>query len=169
MFSKKSLAVIAEETLRRLSSFQWLAALLVRIFVGYFFFETGWGKLHNLDAFTTRFMQWGIPHPAFNAALSAYAECLGGALTMAGLGTRFVSIPMMINMAVAIITVKMKSVAGLNDFVELDEPLYALAYFWLLVSGPGFVSVDYLIRSMVDTPSGIPGSAKNAHAISDPG
>ena len=169
MFSKKSLAVIAEETLRRLSSFQWLAALLVRIFVGYFFFETGWGKLHNLDAFTTRFMQWGIPHPAFNAALSAYTECLGGALTMAGLGTRFVSIPMMINMAVAIITVKMKSVAGLNDFVELDEPLYALAYFWLLVSGPGFVSVDYLIRSMVDTPSGIPGSAKNAHAISDPG
>jgi putative oxidoreductase len=92
-------------------------------------------------------MQWGIPHPAFNAALSAYTECIGGALTMAGLGMRFVSIPMMINMAVAIITVKMKSVAGLSDFVELDEPLYGLAYFWLMLSGAGYVSVDYLIHS----------------------
>ena len=54
---------------------------------------------------------------------------------------------MMINMAVAIITVKMKSVTGLDDFVELDEPLYALAFFWLLISGPGRVSVDHLLRS----------------------
>src|SRR5580700_2016632 len=138
MFSLKSIVSLTEEALRRLSSFQWLAALSVRLFVGYFFFETGWAKLHNLDAFTARFMHWGIPHPAFNAALSAYTECIGGALTMAGIGTRLVSIPMMINMAIAIITVKMKSVTGLNDFVELDEPLYALVYFWLLVSGPGF-------------------------------
>jgi putative oxidoreductase len=147
MFNYKSVLSLTEEALRRLSSFQWVAALSVRSFVGYFFFETGWAKLHNLDAFTARFMQWGIPHPAFNAALSAYTECIGGALTMAGLGMRFVSIPMMINMAVAIITVKMKSVGGLNDFVELDEPLYGLAYFWLMISGAGYVSVDYLIHS----------------------
>lgn len=30
-------------------------------------------------------------------------------------------------MVVAILTVKMKAVTGLDDFVELDEPLYALA------------------------------------------
>jgi len=147
MIDFKSLTSSAEEVLRRLSSFEWLAALLMRLFVGYFFFETGWGKLHNLDAFTARFMQWGIPYPGFNAALSAYTECIGGALTVAGFATRLVSIPMMINMAVAIITVKMKTVAGLNDFVELDEPLYALAYFWLMISGAGWVSVDYLLRA----------------------
>src|SRR5208282_2466764 len=93
------------------------------------------------------FMRWGIPHSGFNAALSAYTECIGGALTVAGFATRLVSIPMMINMAVAIITVKMKTVAGLNDFVELDEPLYALAYFWLMISGAGWLSVDYLLRT----------------------
>jgi putative oxidoreductase len=156
MPSFKSLTAIAEKVLQRLSSFEWLAALLMRLFVGYFFFETGWAKLHNLDAFTQRFMQWGIPHPAFNAALSAYTECIGGALTVAGLGMRFVSIPMMINMAVAIITVKMKNVAGLDDFVELDEPLYALAYFWLMVSGAGWISVDYLIRSAVGQRTEVP-------------
>jgi putative oxidoreductase len=156
----KSLIVIAEKVLRRLSSFEWLAALLMRLFVGYFFFETGWAKLHNLDAFTQRFMQWGIPHPAFNAALSAYTECIGGALTVLGLGMRFVSIPMMINMAVAIITVKMKNVAGLDDFVELDEPLYGLVYLWLMISGAGWISLDALIKQTL-----IPALRKNEQAV----
>jgi uncharacterized membrane protein YphA (DoxX/SURF4 family) len=50
-----------------------------------------------------------------------YTEFLGGALTILGLGMRFVSIPMIINMIVAIITVKLKNVGGLDDFAELDE------------------------------------------------
>ena len=97
---------LAATTLQRLSSVAWLAALLTRLFVGYFFFETGWAKLHNLEAFTMRFVEWGIPHPAFNAALSAYTECIGGALTIVGLATRFVSVAMIVNMAVAVIAVK---------------------------------------------------------------
>jgi len=136
--------------------------------VGYFFFETGRGKLHNHDAFTARFVQWGISHPAFNAALSAYTECIGGALTVMGLATRLVSIPMMINMAVAIVTVKMKSVASLNDFVELDEPLYALTYLWLLLAGPGLVSVDYLFRAMMRATTSNPATTET-HTASEPG
>ena len=138
---------MAEKMLQHLSSFTWLAALLTRLFVGYFFFETGWAKLHDLNTFTMRFMEWGIPFPAFNAALSAYTECIGGALTMIGLATRFVSVAMIINMAVAVISVKLKTVAGLSDFVELDEPLYALVYVWLMVCGAGWLSVDFLVRS----------------------
>jgi len=139
----------AERTFQQLAALDWLAKLLARLFVGYFFFETGWAKVHNLDSFAARFAAWGIPHPAFNAALSAYTECVGGALTIVGLATRFVSIAMIINMAVAVISVKLKSVSGLNDFVELDEPLYALMYLWLLTSGAGWLSLDYLIGSAV--------------------
>jgi hypothetical protein len=52
MFSFKSAGSSAEETLPRLSSFRWRAALLVRLLVGWFFFETGWASglpdpLHN--------------------------------------------------------------------------------------------------------------------------
>jgi putative oxidoreductase len=119
--------------------------LLVRVFVGYFFMETGWGKLHNLAGFAQRFAGWGIPWPHFNAALSAYTEFIGGLLTIFGIGTRLVSIPMIINMLVAILKVNLMHVNNLDDFVELDEPLYALAYLWLLISGPGWVSVDNLI------------------------
>ncbi len=131
---------------------RWLAPLLMRVFLGYFFLETGWGKIHNLDAFTQRFVGWGIPHPAFNAALSAYTELIGGALTIAGLFTRIISIPMIINMAVAVLSVKIKQLSGLNDFVELDEPLYALGFFWLMMWGPGAVSLDYLIERNLKLP-----------------
>ena len=88
---------------------------------------------------------WGIPYPHFNAALSAYTEFIGGLLTVFGSGTRLVSIPMILNMLVAILKVNLKGVTSVDDFVELDEPLYALTYLWLLFSGPDWLSVDYLL------------------------
>jgi putative oxidoreductase len=141
----KRLTIAAAEVFDRLSAAWWIPALLMRLFVGYFFMETGWGKIHNLAAFTARFAQWGIPYPGFNAALSAYTEFLGGALTILGLGMRFVSIPMIINMIVAILSVKLKDVGGLDDFAELDEPLYALSFVWLFFSGAGWLSLDFLL------------------------
>jgi len=132
-----------DESLRRLTAAQWVPQLLVRLFVGYFFVETGWGKIHNLAGMAERFADWGIPAPAFNAALSGWTEFLGGLLIVLGLFTRLISIPMMINMVVATLVVKMKKVSGLDDFVELDEPLYALSFLWLFFSGPGLVSLDH--------------------------
>ena len=49
---------------------------------------------------------------------------------------RFVSIPMIIDMIVAILTVKLKNVGSLDDFAELDEPLYALSFVWLFFGVP---------------------------------
>jgi putative oxidoreductase len=147
----KKLVMFAAEIFDRLSAAGWIPALLMRLFVGYFFMETGWAKIHNLDAFTTRFAQWGIPYPAFNAALSAYTEFLGGALTILGLAMRFVSIPMIINMIVAILTVKLKNVSGLDDFAELDEPLYALSFVWLFFSGAGWLSVDGFLKHVINS------------------
>lgn len=50
-------------------------------------------------------------------------------------------------MVVAIASVKMKGVASLDDFVELDEPMYALAFLWLVFAGPGRASLDHWIAS----------------------
>jgi len=129
----------------RLHRAEWLPQLLMRVFLGYFFCESGWGKIHNLDTFTQRFTEWGIPFPAFNAALSAYTEFFGGSLIVLGLGTRLVAIPLVINMIVAIVSVKLKDLESINGFFEFDEPLYALGFFWLIFSGPGWVSLDHLI------------------------
>lgn len=136
---------LAYSTRDRLERARWVPALLVRLFVGYFFFETGLAKIGDLATMTQRFTEWGIPAPAFNAALSAYTEVIGGLLVMLGLATRLVSIPMVINMIVAVLSVKLADVHSLSDFVELDEPLYGLAFFWLIFVGPGVVSLDALI------------------------
>ena len=139
-------AEIINRVFDRLWEQSWIPALLTRLFVGYFFFTSGWAKAHNLATFTKNFAEWGIPFPAFNAALSAYTEMIGGALTMVGLAMRFVSIPMIINMMVAIVSVKMKDVHSLADFANLDEPLYALVYVWLFFSGAGWTSLDFIVK-----------------------
>jgi putative oxidoreductase len=131
--------------LAALTRAQWIPQLLVRLFVGYFFFETGWAKAGNLDAMAARFTGWGIPFPAFSAALSAGTELVGGALLVLGLGTRLAAIPLCINMVVAILVVNIKKVGGLDEFVELSEPLYALCFLWLFFSGPGRISLDHLL------------------------
>jgi len=140
---------VARSLLAIAAALDWLPPLLIRLFVGYFFFRSGLGKAQNLGKFTQDFAGWGIPFPAFNAVLSAYTECIGGFLIMIGLATRLVSIAMIINMIVAITVVKLKEVHSLTDFANLDEPLYALSFFWLLISGPGCVSLDYLIALAV--------------------
>src|SRR6201987_1823762 len=106
-----------EQILHLLDQQEWVAQLLVRLFVGYFFMETGWAKLHNLDGFAQRFAGWGIPYPYFNASPSVYTEFIGGLLTVCGIGTRLVSIPMIINMLVAILKVNLKHVTSLDDFI----------------------------------------------------
>jgi len=128
------------------ASFDWLAPLMMRIYFGYFWAETGWGKIHNLGAFAQRFVGWGVPYPHISATLSAYTEWIGGILLMLGLFTRLVSIPLMFNMFVALVMVKMKELSGIDDFVEMDEALYVFILFWLMMAGPGRVSLDHLIR-----------------------
>jgi len=107
---------------------------------------TGWAKIDNLDAMAERFAEWGIPFPAFSAALSGYTELVGGALIVLGLLTRLASVPLFVNMVVAIATVNIKRVSSLDDFVELSEPLYALVFLWLVFTGPGRISLDALLR-----------------------
>jgi putative oxidoreductase len=67
---------------------------------------------------------------------------VGGELIMLGLFTRLISIPMIINMIVAIALVVIKKVGAIDDFVELDEVVYILIFFWLLMAGPGAASLD---------------------------
>lgn len=53
---------------------------------------------------------------------------------------------MMINMLVAIVSVRLKTAGSLDEFVELDEPLYLLCFLWLMIVGAGRVSVDSLLK-----------------------
>ncbi|RDS83274.1 DoxX family protein [Dyella psychrodurans] len=139
------IATKASQALQVLHAGRWLGPLVVRLVFGYFWLETGIAKVHNLEGFTQRFVGWGIPHPAFSAALSAWTELIGGLLLMLGLFTRLVSIPMIINMIVAVTLVVSSNLMGLDDYVEADEVVYTLIFFWFLMAGPGKVSLDTLV------------------------
>lgn len=134
-----------DAALRLLTRFQWLGPLVLRLFFGYFWLETGWAKLHHLDGFTARFVDWGIPFPAVSAALSAGTDFVGGLFLMLGFLTRFTAAAMGFNMVVAIALVVIKNVGSFDEFVELDEVVYVLIFFWLLMAGPGKASLDALI------------------------
>jgi putative oxidoreductase len=146
---KKTIGLCANALLTVAGWMQWLPPLLLRIFLGYLFFESGLPKLENVARFTETFAGWGIPHPYFNVLLTGYTEVIGGLLLIAGLGTRIACVPLIIDMAVATLTVQIKQASGFGDFVALDDPLYVLTFLWLLISGPGAVSLDYFIKRWI--------------------
>ena len=136
-----------------LSRFEWLGPLLLRLVFGWFWLETGWAKLHNLEFFAGRFVEWGIPWPMLSATVSGATDLIGGALLIIGLGTRLAAIPMIINMLVALAVVVLPTITTFNEFVELDEVLYVCVLFWLLMAGPGKASLDHVLARRFATPA----------------
>ena len=55
-------------------AFSWLSPAIARLTVGLIFFQSGWGKLHDLDQVTSYFTDLGLAAPAFQARLVATTE-----------------------------------------------------------------------------------------------
>ena len=132
--------------LRGLHSLDWLALVVARLVVGVMFCASGWGKLHGLQGFGDWFADLGIPFPHVNAVFVATLEFVGGAGLVVGLGTRVFAFLLAFNMAVALITVGPQSDAKtLGDWLFKSETLLIVIFIWLMVSGPGKVSLDYVL------------------------
>lgn len=121
------------------------APLLARVTLGVLFMSTGWGKVHNLDKVGAFFAELGIPAPAFQAAMVSYVELIGGALILIGLVTRLAAVPLLVSMAVAILTAKRDEVHGMADLFGLVEWTYLVLLAWLALAGPGRASLDRLL------------------------
>ncbi|WP_370164097.1 DoxX family protein [Marisediminitalea sp.] len=83
--------------------------LLIRLYLAPVMVQAGWQKLANFDST----VQWfgdaefglGLPFPYLLAILASLAEFIGGLLLVPGLAVRWVSIPLLITMIVAMVTV----------------------------------------------------------------
>jgi putative oxidoreductase len=124
---------------------RWLSPTIARLTVGLVFFQSGWGKLHNLEKVTGYFTDLGIPHPAFQARFASTAEFVCGGLLLLGLATRFAVVPLIVVMCVAIRTAQWENVDGLGSLVGLLEFSYIALLVWLGTDGPGPLSLDRLI------------------------
>lgn len=126
--------------------------LLMRIIWGYAFYLTGEGKLGDISQPIGFFRQLGIPMPVFNAWLVAIVECFGGLLLLCGIGSRLVSLILIINMTVAYLTADHAAVHSL--FADSDPKKFIAADpFWFFATavlvfalGPGWFSVDGLLK-----------------------
>lgn len=124
-----------------------LPLLLIRLVLAYGFWGPATMKWNDISAIGDWFASMDIPFPLLNAYLAASTELVGVFLLLLGLGTRFISIPLIITMLVAIFTVHFSNgfEAGNNGY---EIPLYyLLMLFVLLANGPGKLSLDQLIKS----------------------
>lgn len=121
--------------------------LLLRLILAYGFYSPAKMKWGDINATADWFGSMGYPLPTLNAYLAATTEMVGVILLVLGLGTRIISIPLIIVMIVAITTVHLGNgfQAGNNGF---EIPLYYLLMLLvLLFHGAGKISVDYFIYS----------------------
>src|SRR5260370_19620589 len=72
--------------------------LAVRLYWGWQFVQTGWGKLTDIGKVVQFFTDLGIPAPALNAYFVSALEFGGGMLLILGLGSRLIALPLAVDM-----------------------------------------------------------------------
>jgi putative oxidoreductase len=132
-------------------NFQSFFLLLVRLYWGWQFMQTGWGKLTNLDRFTQFFTTLGLPAPGLLAALVGNLELVGGLLLVVGLFSRLIAVPMTITMTVAYLTANREALESIfsdpGKFYGADPYTFLFAVVLVLLFGPGWFSVDRLLEA----------------------
>ena len=133
-----------------LSRLQSPMLLAVRLYWGYQFAQTGWGKLHHLARITDFFTSLGIPFPGLNAHFVAGLEFVGGILLMLGLLSRPVALLLAGNMFVAYLTADREALLAIfsdpGKFYVADPYTFLFASIMVLVFGPGWFAIDTIIR-----------------------
>ncbi len=122
--------------------------LVIRLFWGWSFVQTGLGKLNHLDKTTGFFESLHIPMPRANAIAAGSTETICGALIGLGLFARPASIPLIVILIFAYITADNE--AWHSIFSDTDKFLNATPFLFLyaavivLAFGPGKISLDAL-------------------------
>ena len=126
--------------------------ILIRLIVGTVFLLEGIQKfLFSDELGVGRFIKIGIPIPEFFAPFVGVFEILCGALILIGLFTRLASIPMIVNMIVAISSTKIPILLNdgfwkMADEARTDWSMLLGSIFLLIVAAGKFFSRYYFIK-----------------------
>ncbi len=115
--------------------------LLLRVGLGVMMLNHGLPKLMHFNKMSSDFfdpLQWGSP---FMLGLVVFAEVLCSVLLILGLFTRWITIPLIIEMIVVILMVHGNDGFGRQEL----GAHFLLGYVILWLLGPGKVSLDRLI------------------------
>ena len=123
--------------------------LVIRLYWGISFAQTGWGKLMHLDKTAEFFASLNLPMSKLNAIMAGSTECFGGALLALGLFARPVAVPLVFTMIVAYATADREALMAVfsdpDKFLGATPFLFLLAALIVLVFGPGKLSLDAVL------------------------
>ncbi len=148
--------LLVRTVLVELHAWQWLGILMARLAVGLLFFLSGRGKLfvpERREQMRETLVAAHVPFPQLNALFVSTVEFVFGLLLILGAVTPLACVVLSGVMIVAIATTVIRTIRAmsplgwLSEFLYLPEVLCLVILFWLLLSGPGWFSVDHLIFS----------------------
>lgn len=134
-----------------------LSRFFIRVFAGIMFMQFGIRQMANYDFFAAHFPGILGMSPETTLATMIAIEIVFSILLIFGFLTRISTIPPMVSMIIAEYHIMAKDMAYLNDFpvneVALTTslqlgyvPMLFIGMFvFILLAGPGKVSVDYLL------------------------
>src|SRR3984885_6326663 len=138
-----------EMFVRAASGLQSPFLLIVRLYWGWQFMQTGWGKLGDLGKVINYFTSLGIPAPAFNAYFISGLEFAGGILLAIGLGSRLIAFLLAADMAVAYYLADHEALLSFfsdpGKFSAAAPFTFLVASLIVLIFGPGKLALDRLI------------------------
>jgi putative oxidoreductase len=125
--------------------------LAVRLYWGWQFAQTGWGKMHNIAKITDFFASLNIPFPSANAHVVAGLEFFGGILLILGLGSRVIGLLLAGNMLVAYWTADHEALVSFfsdpGKFYVADPYTFLFASLMVLIFGAGLFSIDTILKN----------------------
>lgn len=136
---------------QKLSNLKDIPLLLIRLILAYGFYAPAMMKIKDVNSIVEWFTSIEMPAPTLNAYLATYTEFLGFIFLALGFATRFISIPLIITMIVAIKTVHWQNGFNASDN-GFEIPLYyMIMLITLLFNGAGKISVDNLINKKTNS------------------
>ena len=139
------------------SSTQSIFLLAVRLYWGWQFAQSGWGKLQHLSKVTSFFTDLGIPAPAFSAFAVSWLELVGGILLALGLGSRLMGLLLATDMFVAYLTAGREHLLSFfsdpGKFYGDDAYTFLFASLLILIFGPGRLALDELLKNRLASES----------------
>lgn len=110
---KISLQPAVAKAWAKLQTLDFIAPLLLRLYLAPVMWMAGTQKLANFDSTVAWFgnAEWGLglPFPWLMAALATGIEVVGAVMLALGFGTRLIAAPLAVTMAVAAVTVHLKN------------------------------------------------------------